>query len=171
MFNTYIYVSPIASYMFRCLLRYLRGDYCVICCKTVFYLQYCYQHGKKHIVFERVAASLQKAYSFWVSYNNIAKKRTVFEQVTTLQKVWFLSKLQQHCKKHTAFERVTTTLPKNIQFLSKLQQHCKGMVFEQVTATLHKSIQLLSKLQQHYQKAYSFWASYNIAKSMVLELS
>jgi hypothetical protein len=56
----------------------------------------------------------------------------VFEQVTTLQKyIVFFSKLQ-HCK--------------NLWFLRKLQQHCKeNMVFEQVTTTLQKSVQFLSK--------------------------
>jgi len=40
MLNTYIYLSTITSYMFRCLLYNLQGDHCVIYSKTI-----CFSHG------------------------------------------------------------------------------------------------------------------------------
>jgi len=38
----YRYISPVTSYMFRCLLNHLQGDHCVSCSKTIFFLQCCY---------------------------------------------------------------------------------------------------------------------------------
>ena len=37
-----IYLSPVTSYMFQCLLHHLQGDNCVACSKTVCFLQCCY---------------------------------------------------------------------------------------------------------------------------------
>ena len=36
----YIYIPPITSYIFRCLLHHLQWDQCIICSKTVYILQY-----------------------------------------------------------------------------------------------------------------------------------
>jgi hypothetical protein len=58
----YIYLSPIISYMFRCLLQHLQVDQCFTCSKTIYFLQCCYLH----ILLFHIAAltTLQKAYSF-----------------------------------------------------------------------------------------------------------
>jgi len=64
----------------------------------------------------------------------------VVEQVTTLQKKWFLRTLQRHCTKRIVFGQVTTTLQKSCGFLSKLQHHSKKLiVFDKVTSPLQKA--------------------------------
>jgi len=83
---------------------------------------------KNYMLFAILLPTWQKSCSSRAGYSFIAKS------------IQFLTKLQQHRKKHTAFEQVTTPLQNAYNFLSKLQQHCKKrIVFEQVTTTLQKA--------------------------------
>ena len=48
---THIYLSPITSYMFWCLLHHLKGNHCVSCSKTTCFLQFCYKMYNVHCFF------------------------------------------------------------------------------------------------------------------------
>jgi hypothetical protein len=51
----YIYLSPVTSYMFRCLLHHLQGDHCVTCSKSLRLLQCCWVDiSKKEGIFDDV---------------------------------------------------------------------------------------------------------------------
>jgi len=83
----YIYLSPITSYIFRCLLHHLQEDHCVTCSKTVCIVQCCsigcavkYKiypvFLNLHITFYSTinVTTVQKAYSFRASNAMVSLK-------------------------------------------------------------------------------------------------
>ena len=64
----YRYVSPITSYMFRCLLHPLQEDHYVSCSKTIFFLQCCY-----------IDCAIKSAiYPVCLIYNAVTMLKTIF---------------------------------------------------------------------------------------------
>ena len=82
----YIYLSPITSYMFRCLLYHFQGGHCVTCSKTVCCVQCC--------------------------YTGCATKCKVYPVLFNLHIIFYILQHNlQHCKKHIVLSRVMQWSP------------------------------------------------------------